>query len=720
MKREILCTLGPASMHGPVIQRLQGLGVTMFRINLSHTKVEQVEPAVRFIQEHTDLPICIDSEGAQIRTGLFVEGTVSLRENTIINVHRKLVPGDSLNINFVPHNIIDEFHIGDFISIDFNSVLVQVVEIYNDRIAMRVIAGGIVGSNKAITVQRPIAMPALSEKDKAAMEIGMQFGVRHFALSFANHAADIEEMRKIVGDDSFIISKIECKNGIENLDGIIEKSNAVLIDRGDLSREMPLERIPELQKMIIRRAKSQNRAVYVATNLLESMITEPSPTRAEVNDIHNTLLDGADGLVLAAETAIGKYPIRCANMIVRMIDCYDRGSLPDDPTSFDTTSLLVKPHGGSLSISCATPDDISGFNDLATITVPLTTLMDCEQLSHGVYSPLNGFMDKETTLSVLNELKLPSGDSWTMPILLSIDPAIAKTLEKGQRIRLSSDNGDIHAVMDVKDIFTLDIESVAQKWFGTTDEAHPGVARLRRESNTFIGGPVTLVKSLPSQFQHYNLFPEQSRFVFNHRGWSRVVGFHGRNPAHRAHTFIQLEALKRTGADGLFINPVVGPPKSGDFLAEYVLKSYQMMLEFNIYPQNQVLLGSFSTYPRFCGPREAIFTALCRQNMGCSHFIIGRDHAGVGNYYNSDDAARMFETLTDIEIEPVFFDAVYYDPSEGAIKEGEPGVNDFKISGTAVRDAIRDGERVPDWMMWTPLQDMLLAERGAGKVIVAT
>jgi len=132
------------------------------------------------------------------------------------------------------------------------------------------------------------------------------------------------------------------------------------------------------------------------------------------------------------------------------------------------------------------------------------------------------------------------------------------------------------------------------------------------------------------------------------------------------------------------------------------------------------LLGSFSTYPRFCGPREAIFTALCRQNMGCSHFIIGRDHAGVGNYYNSDDAARMFETLTDIEIEPVFFDAVYYDPSEGAIKEGEPGVNDFKISGTAVRDVIRDGERVPDWMMWAPLQDMLLAERGAGRVIVAT
>lgn len=719
MNREILCTLGPASMHGPVIQRLQEIGVTMFRINLSHTKLEQVEPTVRFIQEHTDLPICIDSEGAQIRTGLFVEGTVSLRENTIINVHRKLVPGDSLNINFVPHNIIDEFEIGDFISIDFNSVLVQVVEIHPDRIGMRVIAGGVVGSNKAITVKRPIAMPALSEKDKAAMEIGLQFGIRHFALSFANCAEDIDDIRKIVGDESFVISKIECKNGIENLDGIIEKSNAVLIDRGDLSREMPLERIPELQKMIIRKAKKQNRAVYVATNLLESMITEPAPTRAEINDIHNTLLDGADGLVLAAETAIGKYPIRCANMIVRMIDCHDRDVTPNDPTSFDTTSLLVKPHGGSLSIACSSPAEIADFDDLTVVTVPITTLMDCEQLANGVYSPLNGFMDAETVHAVLDELKLPTGSSWTMPILLSIDPAIAKTLEKGQRVRLASESGDTHAVIDINDIFTLDTEAVALKWFGTTDDTHPGVARLRREHNTYIGGPVILVNPLPSQFQHYNLFPEQSRFVFNHRGWSRVVGFHGRNPAHRAHTFIQLEALKRTGADGLFISPVVGPPKSGDFLAEHVLKSYQMMLEFNIYPQSQVLLGSFSTYPRFCGPREAIFTALCRQNMGCSHFIIGRDHAGVGNYYNSGDAARMFETLTDIEIEPVFFDTVFYDTTENTIKEGEPGPNDFKISGTQVRDAIRDGERVPDWMMWTPLQDMLLDERKSGKAIIS-
>lgn len=719
MARDILCTLGPASMHGPVIRRLQEVGVTMFRINLSHTKLSQVESVISFIQKHTSRPICIDSEGAQIRTGYFVDGAVTLRENTIISVHRKLIPGDALNINFVPHDIIDDFEVGDFISIDFNSVLVQLIAIHADHLRMRVIAGGIVGSNKAVTVKRQIRMPALSEKDKSAMKIGLHYGVRHFALSFANRSSDVEEMREIVGQDSFIISKIECKNGVESLDSIIDKSDAILIDRGDLSREMPLERIPELQKMIIGRAKAKSRPVYVATNLLESMINEQLPTRAEINDIFNTLLDGANGLVLAAETAIGKHPIRCANMIVRMIDCHDNGIDPDNPSAFDTSSLLVNPHGNKLMLSLSASQNVNDYDHLRTVTVPITTIMDCEQLAHGVYSPLSGFMDYTTVRMVLDNMKLPSGESWTMPILLALDPALARSIGQGEQIRLAAPNGQVHAVMNVQEIFELKTGEVAKKWFGTDNTSHPGVARLLEGSNTFIGGSVTLVKSLPSEFQHYNLFPEQSRFVFNHRGWSRVVGFHGRNPAHRAHTFIQLQALERTGADGLFINPVIGPQKSGDFLAEYVLKSYQMMLEFNIYPTGRAMLGSFSTYPRFCGPREAVFTALCRQNMGCSHFVVGRDHAGVGDYYGPMDAIRLFEKMHDINVEPVFFDTIYYDPKLETLCEGDPGQHGLKISGTQVRDAIREGRRVPDWMMWDPLQDMLINEQLSGKAIVA-
>ena len=720
MSKELLCTLGPASLNGPVIRRLEKVGVTIFRINLSHTKLEQVEHVIRTIREHSDLPICIDSEGAQIRTGLFVEGTTVLRENTVVRAHRNLVAGDPLNINFVPHDIIDRFEVGDFISIDFNSVLAQVIGFEPEYALLRVVAGGKIGSNKAVTVRRGISMPALSEKDIAAMKIGLEYNIRHFALSFANHGADVEAMRAIVGEDAFIISKIECKNGIDNLDEILTASNAVLIDRGDLSREMPLERIPQLQKMIIGRAKKHNRAVYVATNLLESMVTEPAPTRAEVNDIHNTLLDGADGLVLAAETAIGKHPIRCANMIVTMMDCHEKGLDPDSPSSFDLTSLLVSPHGGSLMTSQMEADKIDGFTEMPTLKLQTVSLMDCEQLAHGVYSPLRGFMDAETVHSVLDEMKLPSGASWTMPILLPIDPDEAKKLGKGQSVRLAAENGNVHATIEIEDIFTLDLRETARKWFGTEDDAHPGVARLYRSPNTFIGGPVTLTQRLPSEFQHYNLLPEQSRFIFNHRGWSQVVGFHGRNPPHRAHTFIQLSALERTGADGLFINPVIGPQKAGDFHAAYVLKSYQMMLEFNVYPTGRALLGSFSTYPRFCGPREAVFSATCRQNMGCSHFIVGRDHAGVGDYYGPSDAIKLFERMPDIEIEPVFFDTVYYDPDADTLREGEPGDNGLLISGTRVRDAICNGEHVPDWMMWTPLQDLLLNERAAGHEIVAS
>lgn len=719
MTKQLLCTLGPASMDGTIIRRLQEVGATVFRINLSHTRLEDVEKVIRNIRQHTDLPICIDSEGAQIRTGMFVDGAVQFRENSIISAYRNLVPGDAMSMNFVPASIIDNFRVGDFISIDFNSVLVQVIDIEPARALLRVIAGGTVGSNKAVTVQRPITMPALSEKDVAAIKIGLEHGVRHFALSFANFEKDVDDIRAVVGDDAFVISKIECRNGIENLDGIIDKSNAVLIDRGDLSREFPLERIPDLQKMIISRAKKRSRPVYVATNLLESMIKELLPTRAEVNDIHNSLLDGADGLVLAAETAIGKHPIRCANMIVKMIESHEKGFDPDSPVSYNSTSLLVDPHGGTLCISRADAADVDGYEDMKQLTLPVTSLMDCEQLANGVYSPLSRFMDSETARSVLDEMKLPDGTSWTMPILLPVTPDTAASVAVGERVRLSSETGVTHAVLDVSEIFELDLDDAAQKWFGTSSTEHPGVARLYASGNRFLAGAITLTEPLPSQFHQFNLSPESTRFVFNHRGWSRIVGFHGRNPPHNAHAYIQIKALERTGADGLFINPVIGPQKPGDFHAEFVLKSYQMMLEFNRYPQGRVLLGSFSTYPRFCGPREAVFTALCRQNMGCSHFVIGRDHAGVGNYYGPTDAIKLFERLPDIGIEPIFFDAVHYNPDTNQLHEGEAGANDLSISGTLVRDSIRDGKRVPDWMMWGPLQDMLLAERAAGKEIVA-
>jgi len=195
-----------------------------------------------------------------------------------------------------------------------------------------------------------------------------------------------------------------------------------------------------------------------------------------------------------------------------------------------------------------------------------------------------------------------------------------------------------------------------------------------------------------------------------------VVAFHGRNPAHRGHEFIQNHALERTGADGLYISPVMGPKKRGDFLPEPILLSYQTLLEFGCYPKGRAVLGSFFTYSRYAGPREAIFTALCRKNMGCSHFIVGRDHSGVGSFYAADATRKFFDSVGDLGVEPVFFDTVGYNPRTGRheIEQGQPLA---MISGTEVRETLRAGKRLPDWFMRELVQDVLIEEIKRGKPV---
>ncbi len=708
---EILCTLGPASFNAQVIKRLEELGVSLFRINLSHTKARDLAALIDNIQAQTNVPICLDTEGAQIRTGDFVDLRIELRENSIVRAPRRKVPGDSTGFNFYPNNIVDEFQIGDFISIDFNSVLVQVIGKDDEGAVLRVINGGAVGRNKAVTVEREIAMDPLTENDRACLKIGMEKGLVNYALSFASCREDVREIRRLTSEDAFIISKIESLPGLANLVDIAEASNAVLIDRGDLSRQVPLERIPEVQKAIIKTAKKRNRKVYVATNLLESMITLPTPTRAEVNDIYNTLLDGADGLVLAAETAIGEHPVACASMVVKMIRNYESPEKAD-PLDYqaDPISLLVDPHGGQLVQRHAGAEELRQAQRLTRLQVSDTTLLDCEQITHGTYSPLTGFMDRQTCESVLESSRLPNGVVWPMPILLAATEEATKGFAPGDKIALTGADGKIYATLDVSEIFSMDLEQVAHKWFGTASKDHPGVARLFRDGNNFIAGDVALIERLPSPYRHYELTPAQSRFIFAHKGWSKVVGFHTRNPIHRGHEFIQLQALKDTGADGLYVNPVIGPKKPGDFLPGPIMLSYQTMLEFGLFPKGKVILGSFATYSRYAGPREAVFTALCRKNMGCSHFIIGRDHTGVGDFYMPGANQAYMEDLGDFGIQPVFFDAVGY--NETTARHGFAGADEglTPIDGTRVRDALRDGSAIPDWMMRSIVQESLRTE----------
>lgn len=712
---EILCTLGPASLNRRTIQRLEQSGATLFRINLSHTKLVDLRRIIETIRAATDIPICLDSEGAQIRTGEFVDGSINLRDNSIVRVHYRRVPADDKNFNLYPLDIARSLELGDFISIDFNSALVQVIGKESDCIVMRVLQGGLVGQNKAVTVERDIPMPPLTGKDVAALTLGREMGLSHFALSFASRGEDVQYTRNIVGENAFIISKIESRSGLQNLEEIAAGSDALLIDRGDLSRQVPIELIPQTQKSIIQRARAVGCRVYVATNLLESMVSRPTPTRAEVNDIYNTLTDGADGLVLAAETAIGKYPIQCASMVSKIIHGFRYNELEEGhyyPP--DAVSLLVEPHGGRLVHREATPADLSDIERLPRLAISEKELMDCEQFAYGTYSPLTGFMTREILESVLDTYRLPDGEVWTLPILLQVSSETIERLAPGDRVALTGDQGTVHALLDIADIYAYDLENLAARMYGTTSHTHPGVARLMERDNCFLGGAVTLVQPLDSSIRHYLLTPAQTRFIFTRLGWSQVVGFHSRNPAHRGHEFIQLQALEQTGADGIYINPVIGPKKQGDFLAEPIMLSYQTLLEFGCYPKGKVVLGSFFTYSRYAGPREAVFTALCRKNMGCSHFIIGRDHTGVGDFYARDANRELFESLGDIGVKPVFFDAVGYN-SETNRYETDHGQSLSMISGSDVRESLRAEKHLPDWFMRDLVQEVLLDEMRSGK-----
>ncbi|MFZ0479056.1 MAG: pyruvate kinase [Terriglobales bacterium] len=325
IKTKVICTLGPRSLKVKTIRGLQALGVSLFRINLSHTPIEKVGPAIAFLQQHSNVPVCLDSEGAQIRTGMFKTAPTNLRKNSLIQIHRNPIYGDAQKLSFTPSATIDLLELGDLITIDFHAVVAEVMEIESDRAVLRVQKAGRVGNNKACNVHRHVELPAITPKDRKAIEIARQMGVDHYALSFANRPEDVREMRELIGADATLISKIESRSGIAHLDEIARLSDAILIDRGDLSRQVPMQQIPARQKDIIRRVKALGRPVYVATNLVESMVHSSVPTLAEINDIYNTLEDGVDGLVLAAETAVGKFPVQCVEMVVSVIAEFEHG-----------------------------------------------------------------------------------------------------------------------------------------------------------------------------------------------------------------------------------------------------------------------------------------------------------------------------------------------------------------------------------------------------------
>jgi sulfate adenylyltransferase len=362
----------------------------------------------------------------------------------------------------------------------------------------------------------------------------------------------------------------------------------------------------------------------------------------------------------------------------------------------------IPPHGGTLVNrqlrGVIREAALERAGELPGIRLHPASVSDLELIAIGAFSPLTGFMGQADYESVVETMHLANGLVWGLPITLSVEKAAADDLGHGDEIALFEDDR-LLGLMTVEEKFGYDKLREAREVFRTTEEAHPGVARLYAQGDVLLGGPITLLNRPKDQsFTEFRHDPVQSRRMFAQRGWRRIVGFQTRNPIHRAHEYIQKAALEIV--DGLFLHPLVGETRQGDVPADVRIRSYQTILR-DYYPPERVILGVFPAAMRYAGPREAIFHAICRKNYGCTHFIVGRDHAGVGNYYGTYDAQLIFDEFQpqEIGITPLFFEHAFYCKQCGTVVTAKtcPHGNEEHVylSGTQVRAMLSRGEAPP-------------------------
>ncbi len=363
---------------------------------------------------------------------------------------------------------------------------------------------------------------------------------------------------------------------------------------------------------------------------------------------------------------------------------------------------LISPHGGELVDRVATGAEAQSLAETAKslpkLALGMRPLSDLEMIAVGAFSPLTGFMTQADYQGVVKDMHLASGVAWSLPVTLSASKDEAKSFE-GKQITLTDEDGNALAIMDVEAAFEYDKKEEARLVYRTEEDAHPGVAAVYAQEDMLIGGPIRLFqRQQHTEFLQHRRDPKQTRAAFVEKGWKTIVGFQTRNPVHRAHEYIQKVAME--SVDALLLHPLVGATKGDDIPADVRMACYETLLA-GYYPDSRVLLSVFPAAMRYAGPREAIFHALVRKNYGCSHFIVGRDHAGVASYYGTYDAQQIFGQFQpgELGITPMFFENSFYCRACGSMGTAKtcphPDDDHVSLSGTRVREMLAEGQLPP-------------------------
>ena len=374
---------------------------------------------------------------------------------------------------------------------------------------------------------------------------------------------------------------------------------------------------------------------------------------------------------------------------------------------------MIQPHGSKLVERVLHGEDkeraLEKAKVLPSLKLNFESVSDVENISFGNFSPLEGFMGEGEYRNVLNHMRLSDDLPWPIPIVLDVEKEVAKKLKIGQEAILCNESNDPIALLHLEEKYAYNREEMAEKVFQTKDTSHPGVAKVRGMKDVLLAGKIDLIQESPTPFYNYKLKPIETRVLFKEKGWRTVVGFQTRNTPHMGHEYVQKTAL--TFTDGIFVNPVIGSKKKGDFKDEVILASYDELIK-HYYLKERAVVAILQMEMRYAGPREAVFHAIMRKNFGCTHIIIGRDHAGVGNYYSPYAAQDIFEEFPDLGIVPLFFMSFSF------CKKCNLVVNEktcphkpsehINFSGTRIRELLIQGKIPPPELMRPEVAKIIL------------